>query len=83
LVEGVFLAGHATFFLLGFAFFGEDGLFGLSIVFDFGVVVSGVHCYFFVDDGAEEVRFLGRLGGTYFFQIVEVGRIFHQLIQQF
>jgi hypothetical protein len=83
LVERILFTCHTTFLLLDFPLFGNNSLFGLSVVFDLAGSIADMYGHFLVNNGTEEVRFLGRLDRTSFLEIVKVSRIFHQLIQQF
>lgn len=81
MVERALLAGNR--FLFGFALFGGDGFLDLSVVFDLAGSFVQLAVDFLIDDGAETVDLFGGLDGSRFLQVVEIDRIFHQLVQLF
>lgn len=83
LVEGALLAGNRFFLIFVFPVFGEDGVFGVAVVFDFAWGLCELGGDLFIDDGVDVVGLFYWLDGPSFFLLVKIDRVFHQLIQIF
>lgn len=83
LIKWAFLAGNRFLVVFNFSIFGNDGVFGIAVVFDFAWGLCELGGDLFIDDGVNVIGLFDGLDSPNFFLLVKIDRVFHQLIQIF